>query len=103
MRAQLATATQAEDTTAATLGMWVFLATEVLFFSVLFFGYAMTRLHYPQAFAAASRRTDIVLGTVNTAVLLTSSLCVALAVRSLKLGRRRVSGWLLGTTLALGS
>jgi cytochrome c oxidase subunit III len=84
-------------------GMWVFLATEVLFFNVLFFGYFMTRLHHPQGFAFASRHTDVVLGSINTAVLLTSSLTVALAGRALKLQRVRASVWLLAATFGLGA
>src|SRR5689334_16259892 len=71
---------------AADLGMWVFLASEVLFFGVLFAVYVFVRLRHPQAFAAASRLTDILLGTLNTAALLTSSLAMALAVRSAALG-----------------
>ena len=62
------------------LGMWVFLASEVLFFGGLFLAYLYGRTHWPQGWAAASRRTDVVLGTLNTAVLLTSSAVVALAV-----------------------
>jgi cytochrome c oxidase subunit 3 len=85
------------------LGMWVFLATEVLFFGVLFFGYLITRMHYPGAFAAASRRTDVVLGSANTAILLTSSLTMALAVRSFALGAKRACAWLLTATFALGA
>ena len=76
------------------LGMWVFLATEVLFF---------TRLHYPAAFAAASRHTDVVLGTLNTAILLTSSLTMALAVSKLRLGAIRGSLALLTATFLLGA
>jgi cytochrome c oxidase subunit III len=85
------------------VGLWVFLATEVLFFGVLLFGYVVTRIHHPQAFALASRHTDIVLGSVNTAVLLTSSLTVALSSVSLELGRRRAAQWLLAATLVLGA
>jgi cytochrome c oxidase subunit 3 len=89
--------------TSAEVGMWVFLATEVLFFSVLFFGYLITRIHYPEAFAAASRRTDVVLGTLNTAILLTSSLTMALAVRSPELrATRAMRGW-LAATFTLGA
>ena len=66
----------------ATLGVWVFLVTEVLFFGALFVVYAVYRSLYPHAFAVASGRLDIVLGTVSTAVLITSSLGMALAVRS---------------------
>jgi cytochrome c oxidase subunit III len=95
------TGAEAGDTNAE-LGMWVFLATEVLFFGVLFFGYTVTRLHHPQAFAQASRHTDIVLGSINTAVLLTSSLAMALAGRSAQSGNRRATVWLLAATFTLG-
>jgi cytochrome c oxidase subunit III len=91
-----------EESRTATLGMWVFLATEVLFFGVLFFGYTITRLHYPDAFAAASRHTDVVLGSINTGVLLTSSLAMALAVRSVSVGALRLGAAFLVVTLALG-
>ena len=67
---------------ASTLGMWAFLATEILFFGGLFVAYIVYRLAYPQAFAAASHHLDIVLGTVNTGVLIGSSLTMVLAVYS---------------------
>lgn len=91
-----------QDREASDLGMWVFLTTETLFFGVLFFGYAMARLRFPEAFAAAGRHTDFVLGTANTAVLLTSSLTMALAVRAAALRRRRLGAILLAATAALG-
>src|SRR5262249_26948673 len=58
----------------STLGMWVFLVTEVLFFGGLFVTYCVYRSFYPAAFAAASHELDVVLGTTNTIVLITSSL-----------------------------
>jgi cytochrome c oxidase subunit 3 len=67
---------------AATLGMWAFLATEVLFFAALFLSYIVYRHAYPHAFAEASRHTLVLYGTINTAILLTSSLAVALAVQA---------------------
>jgi cytochrome c oxidase subunit 3 len=67
---------------AATLGMWAFLATEVLFFGAMFLSYLVYRQTYPQAFAEASHHTIVLYGTVNTAILLTSSLTVALAVHA---------------------
>src|SRR6476469_162085 len=73
---------------AATLGMWVFLVTEVLFFGGLFATYSIYRHWYPAAFAAASHELDIVLGTINTAVLITSSLTMALAVHASQMGQR---------------
>jgi cytochrome c oxidase subunit 3 len=88
---------------AADLGMWVFLATEVLFFGALFVAYVAARLHDPQAFATASRLTNLTLGSVNTGVLLTSSLTMALAVRATKLGERRAAIVLLLATAALGT
>jgi len=87
---------------ASDLGMWVFLATEILFFGGLFAAYVATRLHDPQAFAMASRLTNITLGSINTGVLLTSSLTMALAVRATKLGSRRAATAFLSTTAVLG-
>jgi cytochrome c oxidase subunit 3 len=87
---------------AATLGMWIFLATEVMFFGALFFAYAIARVQFPEAFAAASRHTNLVLGTTNTGVLLTSSLVMALAVRSAAHGARKGTVTLLLVTAALG-
>ncbi|ADJ28068.1 cytochrome c oxidase subunit 3 [Nitrosococcus watsonii] len=85
---------------AATLGMWVFLGTEILFFGVLFAGYAVSRFNYPEAFAEASRHTDVVFGTISTGVLLTSGLSMALAVRGAKLGRdKAILGFLILTIL----
>jgi cytochrome c oxidase subunit 3 len=61
------------------LGMWVFLATEVLFFGGLMLAYLYGRTHWPEGFGTASRRTDVMLGTINTALLLTSSAVIAIA------------------------
>jgi cytochrome c oxidase subunit 3 len=74
---------------ASTLGMWTFLATEILFFGGMFLSYIVYRHAYPSAFAAASRHTIVLYGTVNTAILLTSSLTMALAVQAAQLGRVR--------------
>jgi cytochrome c oxidase subunit 3 len=87
---------------ASDLGMWVFLATEILFFGVLFTAYVATRLHDPQAFAIASRLTNVTLGSLNTGVLLTSSLTMALAVRATKLGSDRAALGFLCATALLG-
>jgi len=87
---------------AADLGMWVFLTTETLFFGVLFAGYVIMRLRFPQAFAAAGRHTDLVLGTTNTAILITSSLFMALAVAAAEVNRRRAALAFLCATAALG-
>jgi cytochrome c oxidase subunit 3 len=88
---------------ATTLGMWVFLTTEVLFFGGLFMVYAVYRSWYPEAFAAASHTLDVVLGTVNTAVLITSSLTMALAVHAAQTGRRGLLMAFLALTMILGA
>jgi cytochrome c oxidase subunit III len=64
---------------AARLGMWLFLATELLLFGGLFTAYSVYRFLYPETFAEASRHLSVTLGTVNTVVLITSSLTAALA------------------------
>ena len=87
---------------AATLGMWTFLATEVLFFGAMFTAYVTYRHTYPQAFALASHHTIVLFGTVNTAVLLTSSLTMALAVHAAKLNQPKASFRLLLATVFLG-
>ena len=87
---------------AATLGMWIFLVTEVLFFGGLFAAYSIYRSWYPEAFAAASRELDVVLGSINTVVLITSSLTMALAVHAAQTGERRLLLRFLMATMALG-
>ena len=88
---------------AATMGMWLFLATEVLFFGGMFLGYTVYRVSYPEAFAEASRHTLIAFGAVNTAVLLISSTVMAFAVRAARANRRALSGFLLLFTAVLGA
>lgn len=73
---------------AATLGMWTFLITEVLFFGGMFAAYSIYRGMYPDAFASTSEYMNVVLGGTNTAVLICSSLTMAMAVRSAQLSRR---------------
>src|ERR671937_3124138 len=75
---------------AAVLGMWAFLITEILFFGGLFMVYTVYRSQYPDAFAAASHELVVWAGTVNTAVLITSSLTMALAVHAAPVGQRRL-------------
>src|SRR5436190_14879786 len=87
---------------AATLGMWVFLATEVLLFGALLMAYAVYRSTYPAIFAEASRHLNVYLGTFNTAVLLCSSLAMAFAVNEAQRGRNRYVVGYLGVTLVLG-
>ncbi len=95
--------TEAQQRETATLGMWVFLVTEMMFFGGLFLAYVVYRAAYPRGFALGSHELDIVLGTTNTAVLIASSLTMALAVRSAQLGRRRWVVAFLVLTMILGS
>jgi cytochrome c oxidase subunit 3 len=83
---------------AAELGMWLFLITEFMFFGGLFMAYLAYRYWYPAGFAAASHTMDIPLGTINTAVLLTSSLTMAIAVHAAReMNRRLLISCLLAT------
>lgn len=87
---------------AATLGMWTFLSTEVLFFGGLMLAYSIYRFHYHEAWLVGSRHLEEVLGGTNTAVLLTSSLTMALAVHFGEAKRRGATLICLAITLALG-
>ena len=82
--------------------MWVFLATEVLFFGGLFMAYVLYRTWYPDAWLAASGHLDIGLGAFNTAVLIGSSLTMALAVNAAQLGNRNAQVIFILLTLVLG-
>jgi cytochrome c oxidase subunit III len=86
----------------AELGMWVFIASEVLLFGGLILGYFVYRHGYPAAFAAASRHTDIVIGTTNTAILLTSSFLVACAVDAASEEKQKAVALLLSGAILLG-
>ncbi len=88
---------------AATMGMWVFLATEALFFGGMFLGYTAYRTYYPEAFAEASRHTLVAFGSINTAVLLISSTVMAFAVRAARMNRRGLLSILLLVTASLGT
>jgi cytochrome c oxidase subunit 3 len=87
---------------AGTLGMWVFLVTEIMFFGALFLAYTLYRYKYPEAFAAASNHLDIRLGAINTVVLIFSSFTMAMAVYSTQIGKRRNSIICLLLTIVLG-
>jgi len=87
---------------AAVLGMWAFLATEVMFFGALFLGVGAYHVLYPEACEKASAKLNWMVGGINTVVLLVSSLFMALAVHHAKHGNRRPLMWYLGLTAALG-
>jgi cytochrome c oxidase subunit 3 len=94
--------TMEQQAEAATLGMWLFLVTEVMFFGGLLTAYLLYRVWYPVAWSEGSAELDIVLGGTNTAVLIGSSLTMAMAVRSAQTGFRRATVVYLLLTMALG-
>ena len=87
---------------AGTLGMWVFLVTEIMFFGGMFLAYTLYRSTYPAAFASASNHLDITLGAVNTGVLILSSFTMAMAVYFTQVGKHRPQILCLIVTLVLG-
>lgn len=85
------------------LGIWMFLATEILFFGGIFGAYTMYRLWYPHEFEIASSHLNRMIASVNTVLLITSSLTMTFAIRSAKLGDRKTLIWYLLATAALGT
>ncbi|HTL66049.1 MAG TPA: cytochrome c oxidase subunit 3 [Lacunisphaera sp.] len=85
------------------LGMWTFIATEILFFGGLFASYSLYRWAYPAAFVTGSKHLEFWIGTLNTGVLLTSSLFMALADLAVRAGRRGALRWSLLATWLLGA
>jgi len=86
----------------ASLGMWVFLVTEVLFFGGMFMTYTLNRSTYPDIFAEASKSITLWLGAVNTVVLIGSSLTMAMAVWASQIGKKQLLTIFLIATLVLG-
>jgi cytochrome c oxidase subunit 3 len=100
LREQFDTAAQQKD--ASTLGMWIFLITEIMFFGGMFLAYTVYRSAYPNVFAIASTSLNVYIGAANTIVLLCSSLTMVLAVRAAQLGQQKTIVLFLILTLALG-
>ena len=92
----------AQQLESSTLGMWLFLATEIMFFGGMFCAYTIYRNAFPDAFASTSEYMNVTIGAINTAVLICSSLTMALAVRSAQLGQQKALIILLLLTLVLG-
>jgi cytochrome c oxidase subunit 3 len=86
----------------ATLGMWVFLITEIMFFGGMFGAYTVYRKIYPEAFASTSQFMNVTIGAINTGVLIFSSFTMVLAVRSAQLGQKKALIAFLVLTLILG-
>src|SRR5689334_20418183 len=79
----------AQQLESSTLGVWVFLITEIMFFGGMFGGYTVYRNMYPDAFASTSHFMNLTVGAINTGVLICSSFTMVLAVRSAQLGRNK--------------
>ena len=93
---------EAKDDTGARLGMWLFLLSEMLLFGGMFILYAAYRYKNPLDFHHASRELEVLLGTLNTVILLTSSLSIAVSISAIQKGHRNLSLLLLMTTMFLG-
>ena len=100
LREQFDTAEQQKD--ASTLAMWIFLITEVMFFGGMFAAYTIYRSTYPTVFAIASTSLNVVVGAINTCVLLLSSFTMVMAVRAGQLGHRNLIIFFLILTLIFG-
>jgi cytochrome c oxidase subunit 3 len=87
---------------AETLGMWTFLSTEVLVFGAMFAGYTAYRIQFPHAFEAASQHLNLLIAAINTVVLLTSSLTMALSVYATRTGKSSMLMTCLFLTALLG-
>ncbi len=92
---------QQRDTTV--LGMWFFLATEILVFGAIFTSYIVYRQQYPADFEHASLKLNLLIATINTIVLLGSSLTMALSVRAAQTNQQRTLLLCLGLTAFLGT
>jgi cytochrome c oxidase subunit III len=87
----------------AKIGMWLFLFTEIILFGGLFILYSAYRSKYPHEFHDAGSELNWVMGVINTVVLLTSSLSMALSITAVQKGNRRLSMLLLAVTVTLGA
>lgn len=88
-----------KDDAGAKFGMWLFLYTELLLFGGLFVLYAVYLARYPEAFVSAGRELNLVFGTINTLVLISSSLTVAVSVTALRKGNARLAQMMLGIAI----
>ena len=84
------------------MGMWFFLFTEILFFGGMFLLYSIYRYKYAQDFHSGAAEENIVLGTINTVILLTSSFTIALSIAVVKKGKNIQSSLLQGATILMG-
>jgi cytochrome c oxidase subunit 3 len=94
--------TEAQQKDASTLGMWIFLITEIMFFGGMFLAYTVYRREFSIVFAVASTSLNVYIGAANTVVLLCSSFTMVLAVRAAQLGQKKAIVTFLILTLLLG-
>lgn len=90
------------DYTGKKIGMWFFLFTELLFFGGMFLLYSVYRYRYPSDFHSAAMQENLVIGSINTAVLLTSSLSIALSILAVRKGKKNLSVMLQVATILFG-
>ncbi len=89
------------DDVGSRMGMWLFLFTELILFGGLFIAYAVYRYTYPLEFHLAARELDTLLGTINTIILLTSSLTAAMSITAMQEGKKDLTLLLIGLTIVL--
>jgi len=92
----------AQQREASALGMWVFLVTEIMFFGGMFLAYTVYRKAFPEVFSIASNTLNVVIGAVNTGVLICSSFTMVLAVHAARIGSRGLLILFLILTMLLG-
>jgi cytochrome c oxidase subunit 3 len=90
------------DDLASKTGMWLFLFTEMLLFAGLFVVYSVYRFKNPEAFHLAAKELNVFIGTVNTIILLTSSMTIAMSITAMQKGSKKLSLFLLSVTVLLG-
>ena len=101
LREQFATAQQQREV--AALGMWIFIITELMLFGGMFVAFAVFRRWYPVGFTKGSSEMELMMGAVNTAILITSSLTMSLAELAIARGKANRCVWLLLATMLLGA
>lgn len=90
------------DDTGSRMGLWLFLFSELILFGGMFIAYAVYRFKHPHEFRLAAAELDTFIGTVNTMILLTSSLTAAMSITAIQRGKKRFSMVLVGATIGLG-
>jgi cytochrome c oxidase subunit III len=90
------------DATASKIGMWLFIFTELLLFGGLFIVYSVIRFSHQDAFHLAAEELNVTLGAINTVILLTSSMTIAMSVSAIQFGHRRFTLFLIGVTILIG-